>query len=240
MGIDKRALRGFLAIIITISMLCSLPASAQGKQTTDLIVANLGNGFVSNIAKVNGTKPYYVGGGTDSTIINHLQTPNIRHELLIAAPAEKIYNAITSQEGLSAWWTPGATLKPEVNSVARFPFGPNYFIEMKITELEPFRLVKWTCIKGVGEWVGTHLSFELVEGNKQSLTKSRPELQDQIEQRKNFDKGTLLIFHHDDWKEYTPMYAECNYTWGQFLRSLKLFCETGKGRPWPNQHNVEP
>ena len=165
--------------------------------------------------------------------------PNIHHELLIGAPAEKIYNAITSQEGLSAWWTPGANAKPEVDSVARFPFGPDYFKEMKITELKPSRLVKWTCIKGEEEWVGTHLSFELIEGNKQSLTKSRPELQGQIEQQKNFDKGTLLIFHHDDWKEYTPMFAECSYTWGQFMRSIKLLCETGKGRPWPNQHSIE-
>jgi uncharacterized protein YndB with AHSA1/START domain len=51
---------------------------------------------------------------------------------LIAAPAEKIYNAITSQEGLSAWWIPGVNSKPEVNSVACFPFGPDYFIEMKL------------------------------------------------------------------------------------------------------------
>ena len=39
-------------------------------------------------------------------------------------------------------------------------------------------------------------------------------------------------------QEYTNMYAECNYTWGQFLRSLKLLCETGKGRPYPYQHRA--
>lgn len=165
--------------------------------------------------------------------------PNIHHELLIAAPAEKIYNAITSPEGLSAWWTPGSNAKPELNSIARFPFGPKYHKEMKIVELKPSRLVKWICLKGEGEWVGTHLSFELVEGNKQSLSDSRPELLGQIEQQRNFDKVTLLIFHHDDWKEYTPMFAECSHTWGQFLRSIKLLCETGKGRPWPNQHSIE-
>ncbi len=111
---------------------------------------------------------------------------------------------------------------------------------MKITQLKPSRLVKWTCLKGEEEWVGTHLSFELIEGNKESLSKSRPELQGQIEQQKNFDKSTLLIFHHDDWKEYTPMFAECSYTWGQFMKSIKLLCETGKGRPWPKQHSIEP
>jgi len=162
--------------------------------------------------------------------------PNIHQEVLIEAPAEKVYHAITSAEGLSAWWTPGVKTKPEVDSVARFPFGPDYFKEMKITELKPSKLVKWTCLKGDEEWVGTHLSFELVGGDKQLLTKSRPELQGQIEQQKNFAQGTLLIFHHDDWRDYTPTFAECSYTWGQFLRSIKLFCETGEGTPWPNQH----
>ena len=45
--------------------------------------------------------------------------PNIRHELLIEASPEKIYNAITSQEGLCAWWTPQASAKAELNSIAR-------------------------------------------------------------------------------------------------------------------------
>ena len=138
--------------------------------------------------------------------------PGIRHELIIENSVEKIYHAITSQEGLSAWWTPDAKAKPERDSVSRFPFGPKYFKEMKIIELKP--------------------------GDKVSLAKSHPELKGQIEQQRS-DKGTLLIFHHDDWKKYTPMFAECNYTWGQFLRSLKLLCETGNGRPYPNQHRVE-
>ena len=63
------------------------------------------------------------------------------------------------------------------------------------------------------------------------------ELQDQLQQQ-NENKGTVLIFHHENWIDYTSMFAECSYTWAQFLRSLKLLCETGKGRPWPNQHSV--
>jgi len=161
--------------------------------------------------------------------------PNIHHALLIGAPVKKVYNAITSQEGLSAWWTPNTKAKAALNSVARFPFGSHYFKEMKITELKPFELVKWNCIKGADEWIGTNISFKLLPGDKRTLLNSHPEMQGQIEQQSN-DEGTLLIFHHDDWKEYTLMFAECSYTWGQFLRSLKLFCETGQARPWPNQH----
>jgi uncharacterized protein YndB with AHSA1/START domain len=163
--------------------------------------------------------------------------PNIRHNLIIGASAEKVYKAITSKEGLSAWWTPNTTTKAEVNSIARFPFGEGYHKEMKITELNPSELVKWHCIKGDAEWVGTTISFTIISGNKKTLLNLNPEISGQIEQQSN-EEGTMLIFHHDDWKDYTHMFAECSYTWGQFLRSLKLLCETGKGRPFPYQHQI--
>jgi uncharacterized protein YndB with AHSA1/START domain len=163
--------------------------------------------------------------------------PNIRHNLLIGASVEIIYKAITSEEGLSAWWTPKTKAKAELNSVANFPFGNDYFKEMKITDLNANEFVKWNCIKGDGEWLGTNISFTLISANKENLLNTNPEISGQIDQQIN-DEGTLLIFQHDDWKDYTQMYAECNYTWGQFLRSLKLLCETGKGRPFPNQHNI--
>jgi pimeloyl-ACP methyl ester carboxylesterase len=56
-------------IIIIIGLLCSLSVSAQDKQTTDQLVMKLGNGFVSNTAKVNGTTLHYVRGGNGSAII---------------------------------------------------------------------------------------------------------------------------------------------------------------------------
>ena len=106
--------------------------------------------------------------------------PNIRHELLIGAPAETIYSAITSQEGLSAWWTPDTIAKPERDSIARFAFGPNYFKEMKITDIEPSKQVKWMCVSGADEWVGTVISFKLQPGDRESLLSSPPEAKDQI------------------------------------------------------------
>jgi uncharacterized protein YndB with AHSA1/START domain len=162
--------------------------------------------------------------------------PNIRHELLIAAPADKVYAALTSQQGLAGWWTPGAKAKAEQGSIAHFDFGPDYFKEMKIESLEPSKHVEWRCTAGVQEWVGTALSFELHEGGSEALLKSHPEAKGQLEQHPNLAVGTLVAFAHDNWKNYTPMFAECSYTWGRFLRSLKLVCETGAGTPWPHQH----
>lgn len=161
--------------------------------------------------------------------------PNICLEVVINAPIEKVYQAVTSQEGLAAWWTPAATVNGDV---ARFPFGPHYFKEMKIMQQLSPTFVSWHCLAGADEWVGTSISFRMDAGNGEMLLKAHPEAGGQIEQQDQPDNATVLYFEHADWKAYTPMFAECSYTWGQFLRSLKLCCETGKGRPWPEQHRV--
>ena len=139
------------------------------------------------------------------------QTKSIYHRLLIAAPVEKVYWAITTQEGLAGWWTPDTIAKPEVGSILRFGFGPDYFKEIEVTELKPYSLVKWRCIKAFEDWIGTTLTFEL----------------------QPHEKGCVLLFHHDGWEAYTPEFASCTHDWGLFFRSLKFLCETGKGFPYP-------
>ena len=136
---------------------------------------------------------------------------SICHRLLIKAPAEKVYEALTTQQGLSSWWTQ-TTAKPEVGSIAKFTFGPDYFKEMKIEELTPFSKVKWVCLKAYEEWIGTTLTFDLQPN----------------------DKGTILFFRHDGWKEYSAEFGGCSFDWALFFRSLRFFCETGKGFPYPD------
>lgn len=135
----------------------------------------------------------------------------IYHRLLIEVPVETVYGALTTQKGLSGWWTPETIAKPEVGSVSRFAFGPTYFKEMKVTELKPYSSVKWLCLKAFDEWIGTTISFELEPHRK----------------------GSILSFQHDGWAAFTLEFAGCSFDWALFLRSLKLLCETGKGVPYP-------
>ncbi|MBZ4188118.1 SRPBCC family protein [Niabella beijingensis] len=162
--------------------------------------------------------------------------PNIHHEVVIAATAEKVYHALTTQEGLSAWWTPHTTAVPEVDAIARFAFGGDYFKEMRIVELRPFERVQWLCVAGAQEWIGTTIAFGLQTGDREYLLQTHPEAADQIQQKITDGPATILTLRHDNWSDYSPMFAECSYTWAQFLRSLKLAGETGTGRPWPHQH----
>jgi uncharacterized protein YndB with AHSA1/START domain len=143
---------------------------------------------------------------------NQITTKSICHRLLIEAPVEKVYEAITTQKGLAGWLTPETIAKPEVGSISRFAFGPTYYKEMKIEELKPYSKVKWLCLKADEEWIGTTLNFELEPHRK----------------------GSILYFHHDGWTAYTPEFAGCSYDWALFFRSLKFHCETGKGFPYPD------
>src|SRR5690606_13481116 len=47
---------------------------------------------------------------------------SICHSLVIEAPVETVYKAITTQEGLAGWWTPETAAKPETGSILRFTF----------------------------------------------------------------------------------------------------------------------
>lgn len=164
--------------------------------------------------------------------------PNIHHALAIWAPIETVYEALTTEKGLSAWWTPGVTTSGTLGSVARFPFGARYFKEMRITDLQPPKQVQWHCVAGADEWIGTEISFNMVGGNRTTLLRSNPEAAGQLGDHAAGDLCTLLSFRHNNWQSDTAMFAECSYTWGQFLRSLKLLCETGMTRSSPNVHDA--
>lgn len=136
--------------------------------------------------------------------------PEIRHKLLIDAPAEKVYRALTEREGLAGWWTVQAAATPVAGSVADFKFGDRYHTAMRVAALKPPTRVEWECEKGDEEWVGTRVVFDL---------------EPKVDQ-------TLVRFVHEGWREATDYFASCNYNWGYYLTSLKSYCETGRGTPF--------
>lgn len=162
---------------------------------------------------------------------------DIRHTLVIDAPPHLIYPALTTADGLSAWWTPGVTASPETGSIARFPFEAGYVKQMEIVQLKTGELVQWLCVQGDKEWIGTELTFQLVVLNEPLQANAHEEVKGQLEQSMPGTK-TKLMFAHKGWQQYSPSFAECSYTWAIFLRSLKRYCETGKGKPWPGQHQL--
>ena len=134
----------------------------------------------------------------------------IRHYLIIDASPGKVYEAVTTRAGLAAWWTEQTVAEPAVDAIIEFRFGEQYHNKMRVMELQENRRVEWECLEGDAQWVGTTFAFELEER----------------------EGKMVLRFLHGNWRETTDFYASCNYHWGYYLRSLKLFCETGAGHPF--------
>jgi uncharacterized protein YndB with AHSA1/START domain len=132
----------------------------------------------------------------------------IRHNVVIKATPDKVYQAITTRQGIESWWCKQTTAKPEVGFVNVFIFG-KFRNEMKVTDLVPDKRAEWECIQSIDEWMDTRISFDLEEK----------------------DGKTILRFTHGAWRAVTDTFAGCNYDWALFMKSLKSFCETGKGEP---------
>jgi uncharacterized protein YndB with AHSA1/START domain len=142
----------------------------------------------------------------------------IHHVFTIAATPARVYDALTTAEGLSGWWTTdvrGDGSSP--GGVIDFRFGGDFDPDMRVTALEPERRVTWEHTGGHTNWDGSTFEFQL-EGTQ---------------------AGTLVRF----WQHYGRQlsdddYGVYNYNWGYYLESLRLLCETGKGKPYQPEQRI--
>jgi uncharacterized protein YndB with AHSA1/START domain len=139
--------------------------------------------------------------------------PDIRHRVVIAAPLDKVYQAVATTSGISQWWTrDGVRGESSEGSKLEFYFGqPEPAAVMEVTRLSPDGHVKWTCMEGAEDWIGTKLAFDFTSK----------------------DDETVVLFSHADWRESSEFMAHCSARWAYFLLSLKSLVETGKGTPFP-------
>jgi uncharacterized protein YndB with AHSA1/START domain len=131
---------------------------------------------------------------------------SIKHLFHINAPADKVFKAISTIKGLSAWWTVETSGTSEPEQVIQFRFG-NQGPDMKVIQLNPDQKVIWECVASPFGWDGNKITFFL----------------DQNEGK------TRVRFTHEGWKEQDDFYAICNFSWGRYMESLRQFCQTGKG-----------
>lgn len=141
--------------------------------------------------------------------------PNILHLLPIHATPDRIYEALTTAEGVRSWWTRDADLDATEGGVGEFRFyGGRVTTRIVIATLDPAKRVAWrvTESSAPGGWVGTMIGFE-----------TRPE-----------DEGAILSFAHRGFAEESDGFARVTTGWAYFLVSLKQYLETGSGAPAPD------
>jgi uncharacterized protein YndB with AHSA1/START domain len=141
----------------------------------------------------------------------------IRHRVGIAAPPERVYEALTTKEGLATWWTTTVEGDPNLGGSLQFFFGSHEpGAVMKIVALEPLHRVGWQCVQGPDEWVGTHVTFDLTAAEGE----------------------TVILFTHADWREPVEFMSHCSTKWGYFLLELKAELEGGAASPFPNDKHI--
>ena len=141
---------------------------------------------------------------------------DIVHRVGIKSSLDEVYKALSTREGLAAWWTNHTQGESTIGGVLQFRFGAGGF-DMKVLELHPAERVLWQVVDGPKEWIGTKVSWEL----------------------KQDGDYTIVLLKHQGWKEPVEFMHHCSTKWGVFLMSLKSLLETGKGTPDPNDIKID-
>lgn len=135
---------------------------------------------------------------------------SIKHQLTIESTVEKVFEALTTIEGLSGWWTVDTIGSCELGDALYFTFGEYAIFEFQVALLDTNKLVSWKFVGGNPEWDKTYITF-LLE-----------------------DKGGKVDFNfvHEDFEDDYEGFSRINDTWEIYLNSLKDYCETGVGQPF--------
>jgi uncharacterized protein YndB with AHSA1/START domain len=139
--------------------------------------------------------------------------PEIMHLIKMRAAQDKVYQALTTAEGIRNWWTRDAALDPKVGGAGDFGFyGRRLVIGVRVAELAPPGRVAWDGVTSTGgRFDGTTISFDL----------------------KSQEGITSLLFVHRGFKTSGDDIASATTRWGFYLLRLKRYLESGKGTPNP-------
>ena len=147
---------------------------------------------------------------------------DIIHRIGIKSSLSQVYKALSTIDGLAHWWTEEVTGDEKIGGKIKFTFRSTTGdllgeMVMEVQILNPENAVRWRCLEGPEEWVGTDITFDFSQQGDQ----------------------TILIFGHRNWREAVEFTAHCSMKWAVFLLSLREYVETGKGKPSPNDLKID-
>jgi len=135
----------------------------------------------------------------------------IIHVLSVASPSDRVYEALTTPAGLTAWWASRVDGSGDQGGELRFAFHGDFNPVMRVTSAKPGEHVRWTCTSGHEPWKDNAFSFTL----------------------EDVAGETQVTFVQEYARELSDTaYGRYNFNWGYYLDSLKQLCETGRGKPF--------
>ncbi len=148
----------------------------------------------------------------------------IHHQVWINAPPAKVYEAISTADGLGRWWAPHTSTETDTSVVlAHSPGEEHGDVKMRVLDLVQDKRVEWEIISThpkrspASAWTDTHIILEITErenpGHWMGMSSGERIL-------------TVLDFRHSGWDENSEYFGFCNFAWGETLLMLQQWCES--------------
>ena len=141
---------------------------------------------------------------------------DIFHHFPIAAPQQKVFEAVSTPKGLDVWWTKRSSGEPGEGAEYKLSFGPGNDWQAVVSRCVPDTEFELELTSAQEDWQGTRVGFQLDE--KEGVTE--------------------VQFHHLGWPEDNEHYRISCYCWAMNLRLLKRYVEHGEVVPYEDRLDV--
>ncbi|HLF20266.1 MAG TPA: SRPBCC domain-containing protein [Bacteroidota bacterium] len=156
-----------------------------------------------------------IGSNIDHNL-RRLNMPAIFHDFPIKASASSVFRAISSPQGLDAWWTKRSSGQPEKGIEYKLWFGPEYDWRAMVSTCTLNKEFEFQMTSADKDWKETRVGFVLDE-----------------------NAGIVRVrFCHAGWPESNEHYRVSCYCWAMYLRLLKRYVELGEVVPYESRLDV--
>jgi uncharacterized protein YndB with AHSA1/START domain len=141
---------------------------------------------------------------------------DILHDFPIQASAQEVFQAVSTPEGLDAWWTLRSSGEPVLSADYSLYFGPEYDWQAVVTRCTSDVEFELQLTQSMPDWQGTRVGFLLQEEG--GITQVR--------------------FHHLGWPAASDHFRTSSFCWAMYLRLLKRYVECGEIVPYDRRLDV--
>ncbi len=124
----------------------------------------------------------------------------IYHQVSIDAPLAKVYDAISTADGIGTWWDKQTPNQTDRGLVLEHNPGPEHTHPRS---------------SPASAWTGTHFIFEIAERDNGSSGSKHNQV-----------RATTLDFRQAGYDERSEFFGSNNFAWGQVLQKLKQVVES--------------
>jgi uncharacterized protein YndB with AHSA1/START domain len=132
-----------------------------------------------------------------------------------ASPA-RVYQAVSSPQGLDSWWTKTSAGQPVEGAQYELGFGPEYDWRAVVTRCVEESEFELQMVLADADWMGTRVGFRLA----------------------NEGETTSVRFYHTGWPSLNDHYRVSCHCWALYLRLLRRYVEHGELVPYETRLEV--